>query len=182
MIPFGLTNAPTSFMNLMNKVFQLYLDQFVVVFIDDILIYSNNKKAHDNHLRKLLKLLREKQLYAKFKKCEFWLEHFAFLGHIISKERVSLNPMKVETIEIWPRPTSVTEVHNFLRLADYYQRFVKKFSRIAVPLTQLIIKSMELVCRENQEKSFLELKKQLISTPVLTMLLGTERYVIYKNA
>jgi len=90
--------------------------------------------------------------------------------------------MKVEAIEIWPRSTSVTEVRNFLRLADYYQRFVKKFSRIAVPLTQLIIKSMELVCGENQEKSFLELKKQLISTPVLTMLSGTERYVIYNNA
>jgi len=98
-MPFGLTNAPTTFMNLMNRVFQPYLDQFIVVFIDDILIHSKNNDEYENHLRIVLKLLREKQLYAKFKKCEFWLEQVAFLGHITSKEGVSVDPMKVEAIE-----------------------------------------------------------------------------------
>ena len=106
-MPFGLTNAPAAFMDLMNRVFQPYLDQFVVVFIDDILSYSKNSQDHKNHLKTVLQILREKQLYAKLKKCEFWLEQVGFLGHIISKEGISVDPVKIEAIRDWPRPTNV---------------------------------------------------------------------------
>ena len=119
-------------MDLMNRIFQPYLDQFVVVFIDDILIYSRSTEEHEKHLRIILQLLREKQLYAKFKKCEFWLKKFGFLGHIIDKEGISVDPAKIEAIKDWPRPTNVTEVRSFLGLAGYYRRFVEGLSRIAV--------------------------------------------------
>ena len=109
-MPFGLTNAPAAFMDLMNRVFQPYLDQFVVIFIDDILVYSKNREDHENHLRTVLQILREKQLYAKLKKCEFWLEQVGFLGHIISKEGISVDPVKIEAIQDWPRLTTVSEV------------------------------------------------------------------------
>jgi len=101
-MPFGLTNAPAAFIDLMNRIFQPYLDQFVVVFIDDILIYSKNKEEHEEHLRIILQTLRKKQLYAKFKKFEFWLDQVGFLGHIISKEGVSVDPTKIAAIKDWP--------------------------------------------------------------------------------
>ena len=119
----------------MNRIFQPYLDQFVVVFIDDILIYSRSTEEHEKHLRIVLQLLKEKQLYAKFKKCEFWLEEVGFLGHIINKEGISVDLAKIEAIKDWPRPTSVTEVRSFLGLAGYYRRFVEGFFKIAVPLS-----------------------------------------------
>ena len=109
-MPFGFTNAPIVFMDLMNRVFQSYLDQFVVVFIDDILIYSRSSEEHKNHLRIILQILREEQLYAKLKKCEFWLEQVRFLGHIICKEGITVDPVKIEAFKDWPRPTTVTEI------------------------------------------------------------------------
>ena len=136
-MPFGLTNAPAAFMDLMNRVFKEYLDKFVIVFIDDILIYSRSKEDHVEHLRTVLKILKQKKLYAKFKKCEFWLDKIAFLGHIVSSEGISVDPSKVEAVENWPRPKSVSEVRSFLGLAGYYRRFVEGFSKIALPLTQL---------------------------------------------
>ncbi len=113
-MPFGLTNAPAAFMDLMNRVFQLYLDQFVVVFIDDILVYSRNRNEHEEHLRVVLQILRERKLYAKFSKCEFWLDRVGFLGHVISGDGVSVDPTKIEAILNWNRPTSVSEVRSFL--------------------------------------------------------------------
>jgi hypothetical protein len=124
-MPFGLTNAPAAFMDLMNRVFQLYLDQFVVVFIDDILVYSRNRNEHEEHLRVVLQILRERKLYAKFSKCEFWLDRVGFLGHVISGDGISVDPTKIEAILNWNRPTSVTEVRSFLGLAGYYRRFVE---------------------------------------------------------
>lgn len=109
-MPFGLTNAPAAFMDLMNRVFKPYVDQFVVVFIDDILVYSSNEQEHEEHLRITLQTLRENELYAKFKKCEFWLKSVSFLGHIISEEGVSVDPKKVEAVMDWPRPSTVTEI------------------------------------------------------------------------
>ena len=106
-MPFGLTNAPTLFMALMNKIFAQYLDQFVVVFIDDILVYSKTKEEHEDHLRVVLQLLRENQLFAKLNKCEFWLEQVAFLGHIISSEGLSVDPSKIEAVVNWERPKNV---------------------------------------------------------------------------
>ncbi|XP_028105562.1 uncharacterized protein LOC114304607, partial [Camellia sinensis] len=129
-------------MDLMNRVFKSYLDEFVVVFIDDILIYSKNVEAHETHHRLILQTLRERKLYAKLKKCEFWLFEVAFLGHIITKEGVSIDPHKIEAIVKWPTPTNVTEVRSFMGLAGYYRRFVQDFSTIAGPLTQLTRKGV----------------------------------------
>ena len=136
-MPFGVTNAPAAFTDLMNRIFKTYLDEFVVVFIDDILIYSKDRLEHEHHLRTVLQILRERKLFAKLKKCEFWLDEVVFLGHVINKEGILVDPQKIEAIVNWPTPTNVTEVRSFMGLAGYYRRFVKDFSKIAVPLTQL---------------------------------------------
>ena len=107
---FGLTNAPTAFMDLMNRVFKPFLDHFVIVFIDDILVYSRSEEEHVEHLRIVLQTLREHQLYAKFSKCEFWLDSVAFLGHVVSREGIQVDPKKIEAVMDWQRPTTVTEV------------------------------------------------------------------------
>jgi hypothetical protein len=140
---FGLTNAPTYFMNLMNKVFMEYLDRFVVVFIDDIPIYSKNDSDHKEHLRMVLQKLWDNQLYAKFTKCEFWLDEVPLLGHIISKGGISVDPVKVTAIVGWKIPSSVTEVRSFLGLAGYYRQFIEGFSEIAKPMTSLLEKGKE---------------------------------------
>ncbi|KAL0409460.1 UNVERIFIED_CONTAM: Transposon Ty3-G Gag-Pol polyprotein [Sesamum radiatum] len=132
-MPFGLTNAPTAFMDLMNRVFKPYLDRFVVVFINDIQVYSASDKMHEEHLRVVLQTLREKQLYAKFSTCEFWLESVAFLGHVITKEGISVDPRKVEAIVDWPKPTSVTEIRSFLGIGRILPKVCGGFSKIALP-------------------------------------------------
>ena len=126
-LSFGLTNAPAAFMDLMNRVFKPYLDKFVVVFVDDILIYSKSHVEHGEHLSIVLQTLRTHQLYAKLSKCEFWLNCVSFLGHVISKEGVQVDQKKVEAVSNWPRPTNVTEIRCFLGMAGYYRRFVKDF-------------------------------------------------------
>jgi hypothetical protein len=140
-VPFGLTNAPAIFMNLMNKIFIPYLDKFVIAFIDDILIYSKNKEDHAKHLRTALQVLREHHLYAKFSKCEFWLDQVEFLGHVISKEGIAVNPSKVQSVLDWQAPTNVKELRGFLGMAGYYQRFIEGFSKIAGPMTKLLRKN-----------------------------------------
>ena len=133
-MPFGLTNAPATFMDLMNMVFHEYLDGFVIVFVDDILIYSDNEELHEKHLRMTLEFLRKKKLYAKFSKCDFWIKEVLFLGHIISSKGVSVDPVKVAAVVEWKQPKNVTEVRSFLGLAGYYRRFIQNFSTIAIPL------------------------------------------------
>lgn len=118
---FGLTNVPATFMDLMNIIFSLYHDQFVLVFIDDILIYSKSKEDHAEHIRIILQTLKDHQLYAKLSKCDFWLETVLFLGHIISKEGVAVDPTKIEEITKWISPTSVKEIRSFLGLCGYYR-------------------------------------------------------------
>jgi hypothetical protein len=137
---FGLTNAPTYFMNLMNKVFMEYLDRFVVLFIDNILIYYRSESDHEEHLRLVLQKLRDNQLYAKFSKCEFWIGEVPFLGHIISNGGISVDPAIVKEIMEWSVPTTVTEIWSFLGLAGYYRRFIEGFSKIAKPMTSLLEK------------------------------------------
>ena len=124
---FGLTNVPSAFMSLMNEIFKPYLDLFVIVFIDDILVYSKSKKEHEEHLRIVLELLREKGFYAKFSKCAFLLDSVSFLGHVVSKDGVMVDPSKIEEVKSWVRPTNVIEVRSFVGLASYYRRFVKGF-------------------------------------------------------
>ena len=127
-MPFGLTNTPAAFMDLMQRVFRPYLDQFVVIFIDAILVYSKSEEDHERPLRIVLRTLREHKLYAKFSKSEFWLKKIPFLGHIISEEGIRVDPSKVKDIVNWKRPTTVTEIHSFLGLAGYYRRFIQIFS------------------------------------------------------
>ena len=142
-MPFGLTNAPAAFMDLMNRVFRPYVDQFVVVFIDDILVYSKDQESHDTHLRVVLEILRKEQLYAKLSKCEFWMNEVSFLGHIVSKEGIRVDPKKIEVVVEWKPPRNVTEVRSFLGLAGYYRRFVKGFSMTAAPMTRLLQKNVK---------------------------------------
>ncbi|GJS71485.1 pol protein [Tanacetum coccineum] len=181
-MPFGLTNAPAVFMDLMNRVFHEYLDKFVIVFIDDILVYLKTREEHEDHLRIVLEILRQKKLYAKFSKCEFWLGQVVFLGHIVSADGITMDPTKVEAITKWLRPMKVTEVRSFLGLAGYYQRFMKGFSLLALPLTKLMQKGEKFVWNEEREKSFEELKRRLVSSPVVTLPSGTGGYQIYSDA
>ncbi|XP_065866494.1 uncharacterized protein [Euphorbia lathyris] len=181
-MPFGLTNAPAAFMDLMNRIFKPYLDTFVIVFIDDILVYSKSKEDHSKHLRTVLQILREKQLYAKFSKCEFWLDEIMFLGHVVSAKGILVDPKKVEAVANWKAPSNVHEVHSFLGLAGYYRRFVNGFSLIASPMTQLLRKGVKFKWTPECQKSFDTLKSRLISAPVLTLPVVGEGYTIYSDA
>ncbi|KAL0295738.1 UNVERIFIED_CONTAM: Transposon Tf2-12 polyprotein [Sesamum calycinum] len=181
-MPFGLTNAPAAFMALMNRTFQEYLDQFVIVFIDDILVYSKNREEHEQHLRIVLQILKEKELYAKLSKCEFWVNQVVFLGHVISGDGVMPDPSKVKAIMEWRVPKNATEVRSFLGLAGYYRRFVEGFSIIAGPLTKLLRKGVTFQWTEQCQQSFDELKKRLTSTPILVLPSGSGGYVVYTDA
>ncbi|XP_042059547.1 uncharacterized protein LOC121804064 [Salvia splendens] len=156
-MPFGLTNAPAAFMALMNKVFQPFLDQLVIVFIDDILVYSRSTKDHVNHLQSVLQVLRDKQLYAKLSKCEFWLDHVVFLGHVVSGRGIEVDLQKIEAIVNWKVPTTVTKVRSFLCMAGYYRRFVEGFSIIVGSMTKLLRKKAPFIWSEECHKSFDEL-------------------------
>ena len=134
---FGLTNALAAFMDLMHRVFQPYLDKFVVVFVDDILIYSQSEWEHEYHLRIVLQLLRDHQLYAKFSKWKFWLTKVRFLGHVVSASGVLMDPEKVEAVMSWERLKSVFEICSFLGLAEYYRRFIEDFSLIGSTYGQI---------------------------------------------
>ena len=181
-MPFGLTNAPAAFMDLMNRVFQPYLDRFVIIFIDDILVFSGSSEEHSEHLRIVLQTLRERQLYAKLSKCQFWLDRVAFLGHVISAEGVSVDPQKIESVVNWKPPKNVSEVRSFLGLAGYYRKFVEGFSKIAAPLTKLTRKDVKYDWVDACQKSFDELKGRLTSAPVLALPNGRDGFVVYSDA
>nr|GFC65020.1 putative reverse transcriptase domain-containing protein [Tanacetum cinerariifolium] len=156
-MPFGLTNAPAVFMDLMNQVCKPYLDRFVIVFIDDVLIYSKNKKEHEGHLKLILKLLKEEELYAKFSKCEFWLSKVQFLGHVIDSEGIHVDPAKIEAIKDWESPKTPTDIRQFLGLGGHYRRFI-------------------------EEAAFQLLKRKLCSAPILALPEGSENFVVYCDA
>ena len=181
-MPFGLTNAPAAFMDLMNRVFKDFLDKFVVVFIDDILVYSKTEEEHEEHLRLTLQTLKEKQLYAKFKKCEFWLDKVVFLGHVISKDGISVDTAKVEAVSNWSQPKNASEVRSFLGLAGYYRRFIEGFSKIALPLTKLTRKNQKFEWTDDCKRSFELLKDKLSNAPILTIPSGEAGFVIYSDA
>ena len=179
---FGLTNAPAVFMDLMNRVFRPYLDRFVIVFINDILMYSRSELEHERHLGLVLHTLRQHQLYAKFSKCEFWLSRVGFLGHVISVEGIYVDPQRVEAIANWEQPTTVTEVRSFLGLAGYYRKFIEGFSKIAGPLHCLNRKGVKFEWTDKCEESFQTLKEKLTSAPVLTLPEGNEGFEVYSDA
>jgi len=134
------------------------LDKFVVVLIDDILIYSRTREEHAEHLRLVLSVLREKRLYAKLSKCEFWMDEVQFLGHVISAQGIAMDPTKVEVVVKWESPKSATEIRSFMGLAGYYRRFIEGFSKIVTPLTQLTRKDQPFTWTNKCEDSFQELK------------------------
>ncbi|GJV04528.1 putative nucleotidyltransferase, ribonuclease H [Tanacetum coccineum] len=181
-MPFGLTNAPAIFMDLMNRVCRPYLDKFVIVFIDDILIYSKTQEEHVEHLRLVLELLKKEKLYAKFSKCEFWLREVQFLGHVINGNGIHVDPSKIEAVKNWKAPRTPTEVHSFLGLAGYYRRFIEKFPKIAKSLTILTQKSKTFNWGEEQEYAFQTLKDKLCNAPVLALPDGSEDFVVYCDA
>jgi hypothetical protein len=179
---FGLTNAPTHFMYLMNFVFIPELDKFMVVFIDNILIYFKTKEEHADHLRIVLMRLREHQLYAKFSKCEFWLDKVQFLGHVLSTEGVAVDPSKVKDILDWKPPTTLHQVRSFLGMVGYYGRFIPDFTRIAKPITELLKNHVKFVWSPECDKAFEKLKKLLTTTPVLAQLDIAKPFDVYCDA
>jgi hypothetical protein len=164
---FGLTNAPAYFMYLMNLVFIPELDKFMIVFIDDILVYSENEEDHAEHLRIVLNRLRDQKLYAKFNKCKFCLKKVSFLGPILSDDGISIDPSKVREVMDWKAPTIVHEVRSFLGLAGYYRHFIPNFSKIAKPMTSLLQKDHKFAWTEECEAAFHTLQKLLTIAPVL---------------
>ncbi|GJX54829.1 putative reverse transcriptase domain-containing protein [Tanacetum coccineum] len=145
-------------MDLMNRVCKPYLNKFVIVFIDDILIYSKNKEEHEEHLKLILELLKKEELYAKFSKCDFWLPKVQFLGHVIDSEGIHVDPTKIESIKDWASPKAPTEILQFLGLVSYYQKFIEGFSKIAKPMTKLTQKSVKFDWGEKEEAAFHLLK------------------------
>ncbi|GJS74791.1 reverse transcriptase domain-containing protein [Tanacetum coccineum] len=181
-MPFGMTNAPAIFMDLMNRVCKPYLDKFVIVFIDDILIYSKSEEEHEVHLKTILDLLKTEMLYAKFSKCEFWLKEVQFLGHVVNRDGIHVDPSKVESVKNWKTPESPTEIRSFLGLAGYYRRFIENFSKIAKPLTLLTQKNKAYVWGDKQEEAFQILKEKLCNAPVLALPDGPDDFVVYCDA
>jgi hypothetical protein len=179
---FGLTNAPAYFMTMMNKVFMEYLDKFVVVFIDDILIYSMDDAEHEKHLRMIMEKLREHKLYAKFSKCEFWLNKVGFLGHIVSAEGVVMDPSKVASVTEWESPKNAGDIRSFLGLAGYYRRFIENFSKIAKPMMELLKKEKKFEWSDTCEASFQELKQRLVTAPVLCLPDIQKDFQVYCDA
>jgi hypothetical protein len=164
---FGLTNAPTYFMHLMNMVFVEYMNKFVTVFIDDTLVYSRSEEDHEDHLRLVLKKLRDHRLYTKWSKCEFWLKQVAFLGHIFSKRGIAVDLSNNEDMLSWNAPMSASDIQSFLGLSRYYWRFIEGFSKISKPMTELLEKDKKFKWTPTYEASFQELKKRLTTTPIL---------------
>ncbi|XP_072074016.1 uncharacterized protein [Arachis hypogaea] len=174
--------APIELAELKTQVFRPFLDKFVVVFIDDILVYSKTAREHEEHLRIVLQILKERKLYTKLSKCEFWKEEVKFLGHVVSKGGIAVVPSKVEAVMEWERPTTVTKVRSFLGLAGCYRRFIEGFSRIALPMTKLTRKEVPFVWTSECEESFQTLKQRLTSAPVLILPEPHESFEVYCDA
>ncbi len=181
-LPMGLTNAPATFMRLMNNIFRPYLDKFVVVFLDDILIYSRTLAEHRKHVRLVLDSLREHQLYAKLKKCSFFQEHVEFLGHRIDRDGVHMMEDKVRAIREWPTPKNVDDVRRFLGLAGYYRKFVKDYSILASPLSDLLKKDTPFQWSEQRDKAFQSLIDAITTAPTLVLPDPKLPYVITADA
>ncbi|GJX05496.1 putative reverse transcriptase domain-containing protein [Tanacetum coccineum] len=157
-------------------------DKFVIIFIDDILIYSKNKKEHEEHLKAILELLKKEELYAKFSKCEFWIPKVQFLGHVIDRQGIHVDPAKIESIKDWASPKTPTEIRQFLGLAGYYRRFIEGFSKIAKPMTKLTQKKVAFEWGDKQEAAFQTLKTKLCSAPILALPQGAENFIVYCDA
>ena len=140
-MPFGLTNAPATFQATMNELFYPYLRKFVLVFFDDILVYCKTWKEHLKHLEEVLSVLEKNQFYAKLSKCTFGQKEVEYLGHIISREGVQVDPNKIKAIKEWPKPKNISKLRGFLGLIGYYRRFIKNYAHLMAPLTNLLNKN-----------------------------------------
>ena len=185
-LPFGLCNAPATFQRMMNDIFRDHLDRFVLVYLDDILIFSKTAEEHERHVRTVLELLRKHKLYAKMKKCEFGRTGVEFLGHVVSSEGIATDPHKIDAVKAWPVPKTLTDVRSFLGLASYYRRFVKGFSTIAAPLTRLcsdkVTPGHEVAWGEVEQAAFEQLKEALIAAPVLVAPEPDGGFILYTDA
>nr|GEZ62409.1 putative reverse transcriptase domain-containing protein [Tanacetum cinerariifolium] len=181
-MPFRLTNVPAVFMDLMNRVCKPYLDKFVIIFIDDILIYSKEEKEHKEHLKAILELLKKEELYAKFSKCEFWISKVQFLDYVIDSQGIHVDSTKIESIKDWASPKSPTEIRQFLGLVGYYQRFIEGFLKITKPMTKLTQKKVKFEWGDKQEAAFQLLKQKLCSAPILALPEGSEDFIVYYDA
>ena len=181
-LPFGLTNAPATFMTLMNDIFREQLDQFVVIYLDDILVYSKTKNEHSQHVKEVLGILRKHRLYAKITKCEFFQKRIEYLGHYISAEGVAVDDRKVKAIKDWPAPTTVSETRSFLGLANYYRKFVPNFSLVAAPLTALLQKEKTFTWTDKENEAFKTLKEKLTTAPVLLIPDSSQPFVVTTDA
>jgi hypothetical protein len=179
---FGLTNAPTFFINLMNSVFMDYIDKFVVVFIDDILIYSQSEEEHVDHLKTVLQRLREHRLYAKLSKCEFWIDEVMFLGHIINKDGLVVDSNKVADILNWKAPTDARGIKSFIGMAEHYQRSIEGFSKISRQMTALLANKVEFKWTQKCQEAFEALKEKLTTTPVLVLPDVHKLFLVYCDA
>ena len=168
-MPFGLTNAPSTFMRLMNHVLRAFIGKFVVVYFDDILIYSKNLDDHLIHLKVVLDVLRKERLFANLKKCTFCTDKLVFLGFVVSARGIQVDEEKVRAIQDWPSSTSVSKVRSFHELASFYRRFVKDFSSIAAPITEVIKKDVGFKWGEEEEKAFKVIKEKLTHAPLLAL-------------
>jgi len=166
-MPFGLKNATATYQHFINNVLSDYLDDFVISYIDDILIYSNSLEEHHEHVKKVLKKLLENSLYIKLEKCEFDVTETTFLGCILSKDGLKVDPEKVKAILDWPVPSNVKEIQSFIGLCNYYRIFIKEFAKIAQPLHKLTRKNDPFLWGFDQQKSFDKLKELFTSAPIL---------------
>lgn len=182
-MPMGLTNAPSGFLRLMHKVFGKYLDKFMVVYLDDLLVYSKSVEEHVQHLELVLQALREQNLYAKASKCEFLKPELAFLGHVVSQEGIKVDPTKVRSVVDWPKPEDVHQLRSFMGLANYFRRFIRQFSRIAGPLTDKLQVSGSLRGHWGapQEAAFIQLKQALVAAPVLHVADPNRPFIIQSD-
>ncbi|GJV86561.1 putative reverse transcriptase domain-containing protein [Tanacetum coccineum] len=181
-MPFGLTNAPAVFMDFMNPMCKPYLDKFVIVFIDGILIYSKSKEEHEVYLKLVLELLKKEKMFAKFSKCEFWLQEVHFLGHVVNSNGIHMDPSKIEAVKNWKAPTTPSEIRSFLGLAGYYRCFIVNFSKIAKPLTSLTQKNKKYEWGVEQEEAFHTLKDNLCNAPILSLPDGIKDFVVFCDA
>jgi hypothetical protein len=166
-IPFSLTNTPTTFMCLMNNIFSQYLDKFVVVFVDDILAYSKMEQEHDEHLRIVLQTLRKHKMYAKFDKCDFYKKEIQYLGHVISTKGIVVDPEKIKSIIEWSVPKDVEDIQSFMEITAYYHTFIKGFSKIAYLITSLQKKGTKFNWSQKCQDNFNKMKELLTTTPIL---------------
>ena len=181
-LSFGLTNAPATFQGVMNRIFQQHLGKFVLVYLDDILVFSKTQEEHLEHLRKVFEILRENKLFAKLTKCRFAKSELEYLGHVVGKDGIKVDPRKIETVTTWARPNDVSQLRSFLGLSNYFRRFIQGYSTLVAPLTHLTRKDVKYIWTEQCQESFEGVKYALTHAPVLSLPIFGERFEVICDA